>query len=117
MEALRAGLGPDVADVFCPLVAGGVNLHKLYGVMHDTCHTANLVASLIVDLQQRKKREFLGDDAWEQASPETRFKGYRNISNPVKYLVRVSLRPGDLSTDSSLYGRVRTWVQTVAACV
>jgi hypothetical protein len=57
VEALRAELGPDAADVFCPLVAGGVNLHKLYGVMHDTCHCANLVASLIVDLQQRKKRE------------------------------------------------------------
>ncbi len=72
VEALRAELGPDAADVFCPVGAGGVYLHKLYGVMHDTCHSANLVASLIVDLQQRKKREFLGDDAWELASPENR---------------------------------------------
>ena len=53
VEALRAELGPEAADVLCPLVAGGVHLHKLYGVMYDTCHSANLVASLMVDLQHR----------------------------------------------------------------
>jgi hypothetical protein len=62
VEALRAELGPDLADQLCPIVAGGVNLHKLFGVMHDTCHAANLVASLMVDLQQRKKREYLSDE-------------------------------------------------------
>jgi hypothetical protein len=31
-------------DKLCPLRNGGVSLHKLYGVMHDTCHCANKVA-------------------------------------------------------------------------
>ncbi len=61
VEALRAELAPEDRDVMCPLVEGGVNLHKLYGVMHDTCHSANLVASLMVQLQERKKREHLTD--------------------------------------------------------
>ena len=30
-------------DVLCPLRNGGVSLHKLYGVMHDTCNAANKV--------------------------------------------------------------------------
>ncbi len=65
VEALRVQLGTDLQDVLCPLVAGDVHLHKLFGVMHDTCHSANLVASLMVDLQERKKREFLTDEVWE----------------------------------------------------
>ncbi len=56
VAAFRAELQQEDRDVLCPLVAGGVNLHKLYGVMHDTCHCANLVATLIVQLQERKKR-------------------------------------------------------------
>ena len=72
VEALRAELGPDLADQLCPIVAGGVNLHKLFGVMHDTCHAANLVASLMVDLQQRKKREFLSDEVWELVTPQSK---------------------------------------------
>jgi hypothetical protein len=37
----------DVADVYVPLVNGGVHLSKLNGSMHDTCHTANLVAKKV----------------------------------------------------------------------
>ena len=48
IDALRAALGPDLQDVLCPLMNGGVSLHKLYGVMHDTCNCANLVRSLII---------------------------------------------------------------------
>ncbi len=72
VEALRAELGSAAANLFCPLVAGGVCLHKLYGVMHDTCHSANLVATLMIDLQQRKKREYLGEEGWELASAKSK---------------------------------------------
>jgi hypothetical protein len=37
-------------DKLCPLRNGGVSLHKLYGVMHDTCNCANKVV-LIPTLQ------------------------------------------------------------------
>jgi hypothetical protein len=72
VAALRAELQQEDRDVLCPLVAGGVNLHKLYGVMHDTCHCANLVATLIVQLQERKKREFLSEEVWESTCPKSR---------------------------------------------
>ncbi len=68
VDALRAELGPEYRDVLCPLVDGGFNLHKLYGVMHDTCHSANLVATLMIQLQERKKREYLSDEVWENKS-------------------------------------------------
>jgi hypothetical protein len=72
VEALRAELQMEDRDMLCPLVAGGVNLHKLFGVMHDTCHCANLVATLIVQLQERKKREFLSEEVWELTCPKSR---------------------------------------------
>jgi hypothetical protein len=37
------------ADNFLPLTNGGVQLHKLRGIMHDTCATANLTAVLMKD--------------------------------------------------------------------
>ena len=43
IDALRASLVPELRDVICPLRNGGVSLHKLYGVMHDTCNCANKV--------------------------------------------------------------------------
>jgi hypothetical protein len=43
IDALREALGPDLQDALCPLRNGGVSLHKLYGVMHDTCNCANKV--------------------------------------------------------------------------
>ena len=36
----------DLADALVPLTNGGVLLHKLQGVMHDTCHTANKTVRL-----------------------------------------------------------------------
>ncbi len=62
VEALRAELKAEERDALCPLVQGGVSLHKIYGVMHDTCNTTNLVAELIIQLQERKKREYLTDE-------------------------------------------------------
>ena len=47
VEYLREILGPELRDIICPIKNGGVHLHKIYGVMHDTCNCANLVRSLI----------------------------------------------------------------------
>ncbi len=71
VDALRAQLSTTQQDGLCLLVDGGVNLHKLYGVMHDTCSTANLVAQLIIELQQRQKRNYLTEEVRSQAcAPE-----------------------------------------------
>ncbi len=56
VQALRDELEVGERDNLCPLVQGEVSLHKIYGVMHDTCNTANLVAELILQLQERKKK-------------------------------------------------------------
>jgi hypothetical protein len=41
VELLREALGPELADMYVPLTNGGVQLHKLQGVMHDTCNRAD----------------------------------------------------------------------------
>ncbi len=46
VEVLRDALGPELANMYVPLTNGGVQLHKLQGVMHDTCNTANKTARL-----------------------------------------------------------------------
>ncbi len=43
VDALRNCLSPELRDKLCPLRNGGVSLHKLYGVMHDTCNCGNKV--------------------------------------------------------------------------
>ncbi len=43
VDILREELGPECRDILCPLRNGGVSLHKIYGVMHDTCNCANKV--------------------------------------------------------------------------
>lgn len=65
VKALRDELHVDDRDALCPLYEGGVSLHKIYGVMHDTCNTANLVAALIIELQERKHREYLTDEVFQ----------------------------------------------------
>ncbi len=42
-------------DVHVPLINGGVLLHKMQGVMHDACNTANKVARLAKELRERCK--------------------------------------------------------------
>ena len=69
VDALRAELTLEDRDTLCPLVQGGVNLHKLYGVMHDTCHCANLVATRIVELHDLRKREFLSEEVYFCCKP------------------------------------------------
>jgi hypothetical protein len=44
VDYLRHQLGPDLRDKLCPLTNGGVSLHKIVGVMHDTCNCSNKVA-------------------------------------------------------------------------
>jgi hypothetical protein len=70
VEALRAELSVEDRHTLCPLVEGGVSLHKIYGygVMHDTCNTANLVAQLIIELQERKHRAYLTDEVFMTTS-------------------------------------------------
>ena len=72
VNALREELEPEERDMLCPLVDGGVSLHKLYSVMHDTCHGANLVATLMVQLQERKKREYVTDEVWDNMELKTK---------------------------------------------
>ncbi len=43
IDYLRDQLGPDLREKLCPLRNDGVSLHKIYGVMHDTCNCANKV--------------------------------------------------------------------------
>jgi hypothetical protein len=64
VEALRAERSVEDRDTLCPLVEGGVFLHKIYGVMHDTCNTANLVAQLMIELQERKHRAYFTDEVF-----------------------------------------------------
>jgi hypothetical protein len=51
---VREALGPELADVLVPLVEGGVQLHKIYGLMHDTCSTANRVAASMAELREEQ---------------------------------------------------------------
>jgi hypothetical protein len=46
VSLLRQALSAEVVDVLAPLRNGGVALHKIFCVMHDTCHAANKVANL-----------------------------------------------------------------------
>jgi hypothetical protein len=67
VDYLREQLGPELRDVLCPLRNGGVSLHKIYRIMHDTCNCANKVAQLMSDLRNRKCMEHFGDDVWSLA--------------------------------------------------
>ena len=66
---MRAELAPELRDSLVPLVNGGVKLHKIFGLMHDTCSTANRVAELMAELREKKAREFVGEDAWAVFDP------------------------------------------------
>ena len=70
IDCLRDLLGPNLRDTICPLKNGGVSLHKIYGVMHDTCNCANLVASLMMELRNRKCSEHYGAETWLQADEQ-----------------------------------------------
>jgi hypothetical protein len=61
---LREALGAE-ADDLAPLNNGGVMLHTLQGVMHDTCHTANKTARLALELRDASGQLHYGYDEWE----------------------------------------------------
>ncbi len=66
---LRDTLGA-LADIHVPLVNGGVLLHKLQGVMHDTCNTANKVARLAKELRDASGQLHYGYEEWESIVAE-----------------------------------------------
>jgi hypothetical protein len=94
IDILRSTLSEDVRNVLCPLRNGGVSLHKLYGVMHDTCNCANKVslisfitiifiallnrsmgikvATLMMKLRDQKCKAHFGEDVWALASSKTK---------------------------------------------
>jgi hypothetical protein len=65
VDMLRNHLGPDLQNVHCPVVNGGVELHKIFGLMHDTCNTANRVAELMATLRDDSGRKYFGEDTWD----------------------------------------------------
>ena len=65
MDLVREELGPDDADLYAPIKHGGVQLHKLQGVMHDTGNTANKTARLAYTLRETSGQLFYGYDNWE----------------------------------------------------
>ena len=67
---VREELGPALADIHIPVVNGGVQLHKLQGVMHDTCNTANKTARLAKALRDTSGQSFYGFEAWEERTEE-----------------------------------------------
>ena len=64
INMLREQLGPDLQDVHCPLINGGVAIHKIFGLMHDTCNTANRVAELMANLRDDCGKQFFGEETW-----------------------------------------------------
>ncbi len=62
---LREELGCE-ADNLVPLTNGGVQLHKLRAIMHDTCATANLAAVLMKGKRDVSGQLQFGYDNWEE---------------------------------------------------
>jgi hypothetical protein len=69
IELLRLELGCE-ADNLVPLTGGGVSLHKIRGVMHDTCATANLTATLMLEKRNTSGHLMFGYDEWEDLAGE-----------------------------------------------
>jgi hypothetical protein len=65
VQLVREELGSVLADEYAPVVEGGVQLHKLQGVMHDTCNTANKTARLTKGLRDTSGQLWFGYDNWE----------------------------------------------------
>ncbi len=64
---VREELGPEICDSLVPVVDGGMRVHKIFGLMHDTCSTANRVAELISELREEQACLYHGDERWETA--------------------------------------------------
>ncbi len=62
VQLLRDELGPELANMYVALTNGGVLLHKLQGVMHDTCNTVNKTARLAKSLRDASGQLYYGYD-------------------------------------------------------
>jgi hypothetical protein len=72
IDLVRADLGPQLADVLCPMKLGGVQLHKMQGVMHDIYNTANKTARLAQNLRETIGQLYYGYNEWESRAEEDR---------------------------------------------
>jgi hypothetical protein len=62
VELVRNELGADLCDGLCPLVCGGVVLHKIQG--------ANLVPQLVLQLRETSGRLYFEAEEWEALPAE-----------------------------------------------
>ena len=70
VHMVREQLGPDLAEKLVPLIGGGVLIHKIQSSMHDTCATANLVPSLVLELRETSGKLHYGEQEWEDLPSE-----------------------------------------------
>ena len=62
-EILMAdGCTLSLVDQLVPVVDGGVRLHKVLAMMHDTCHVANRTAAEVEPLKQAGSIEYYGKE-------------------------------------------------------
>ncbi len=73
---LRDALGEE-ADNLVPLVNDGETLTKLRGVMHDTCNTADLVATKVRVLRDDAGKRMFGVEEWR--AMEEAGKGWQDF--------------------------------------
>jgi len=69
IELLKEELGGEADDLLA-VEGGGVHLHKIRGVMHDTCATANLTATLMQEKRNTSGQLRYGYDEWEALAEE-----------------------------------------------
>ncbi len=69
IELLMEELGGEAENLLA-VEGGGVQLHKIRGVMHDTCATANLTATLMKEKRNTSGQLCFGYDDWENKAEE-----------------------------------------------
>jgi hypothetical protein len=69
IDLLREELGGEADDLLAA-EGGGVKLHKIRGVMHDTCATANLTATLMKEKRNTSGQLQFGYESWENLAAE-----------------------------------------------
>ena len=61
---VRARLGPELADLLCPLANGGVQILKILSMMHGTCSCANKVVPEVEILKEESGVAIFGANMW-----------------------------------------------------
>ena len=80
-EILMAdGCTPSLVDQLVPVVDGGVRLHKVLALMHDTCNVANRTAAEVQPLKQADGILYYGQATWN-AMPKDRTELLDNRCN------------------------------------